>query len=162
MNLQLGKELAENHLDGDSNLPLRVAFALRCVERVAGLFEAADATRLLRQGLQLTENVPRSVTADAANELVGLQQLAAQSVVLASGHPGSLSIDGAGHAAVSATYALSKALNGRALDAANYAAYASVYSYASYAVTNPDAFASEYRWQVECLSQMLTPAVPSH
>ena len=64
-------------------------------------------------------------------------------------------MDGSGYAAVSASYAVSLALAGRALDAADYAAYAKVYSYASYAVTEPDAYAEEYQWQVNRLRQIL-------
>ena len=58
-------------------------------------------------------------------------------------------IDGTAHAAVSATYAVVNALAGRALDAASYAAYATVYAYGGYAVNDPQSFEAEFAWQVE-------------
>ena len=67
----------------------------------------------------------------------------------ANSHRGSNSIDGTAHAAVSATYAVANALAGRALDAASYAAYATVYAYGGYAVNDPQSFEAEFAWQVE-------------
>ena len=61
---------------------------------------------------------------------------------------------GLAHAAVSATYAVANALAGRALDAASYAAYASVYAYGGYAVNDPSAFESEFDWQVRTLREL--------
>ncbi|MCY1562156.1 hypothetical protein D9M68_995120 [compost metagenome] len=46
---------------------------------------------------------------------------------------------------MSATYAVSQAVAGRALQAA---AYATVYADGGYAVTDPEAFAEEFAWQV--------------
>ena len=43
---------------------------------------------------------------------------------------------------------------GRALDAASYAAYASVYAYGGYAVNDPSSFEPEYAWQAEQLRQL--------
>ena len=80
---------------------------------------------------------------------------------LASGHRGSNSIDGTAHAAVSATYAAAKATAGRALDAASYAAYASVYAYSGHAVNDPSAFADEFRWQAEKLRALSQTEVPA-
>lgn len=78
-----------------------------------------------------------------------LERTAAEAAVLATAHRGSVSIDGTAHAAVSATHAVARALAGRVLEAADYAAYAMVYSYSCAAVTDPSAYADEYRWQVE-------------
>lgn len=69
-------------------------------------------------------------------------------------HRGSNSIDGSAHAAVSATYAVANALAGRALEATSYAAYASVYSYSGYAVTEPAAFEDEFAWQVDKFKEL--------
>jgi len=60
-------------------------------------------------------------------------------------------MDGSGHAAVSATYAVANALAGRALETADYAAYAVVYDYGAYAVSDPSAFEAEFEWQVAAL-----------
>lgn len=58
------------------------------------------------------------------------------------------------HAAVSATYALANALAGRAVEAASYAAYASVYAYGGYAVADRSAFEPELTWQLEELRRL--------
>mgnify|MGYP000290624806 CR=1 FL=1 len=44
---------------------------------------------------------------------------------------------------------------GKALDAADYAAYSTVYGYGGYAVNDPDAFAPEHGWQVSTLKTLL-------
>ena len=68
---------------------------------------------------------------------------------LANQHRGSKSIDGCGHAAVSASYAVANAVNGKALQAASYAAYAKVYADGGYgAVADREAFEPEFSWQV--------------
>mgnify|MGYP007093076054 CR=1 FL=1 len=43
----------------------------------------------------------------------------------------------------------------QALDAADYAAYSTVYGYGGYAVNDPDAFAPEHGWQVSTLKTLL-------
>ena len=78
-----------------------------------------------------------------------LQGASAEISRIANSHCGSGSIDGSAHAAVSATYAVAQALQGRALDAAAYAAYASVYAYGGYAISDPASFDDEFKWQVE-------------
>jgi len=87
---------------------------------------------------------------DAAFDALGLQILQ-----IANQHPGSRSLDGSQHAAVSATYALANAINGRALEAASYAAYSKVYGYGGYAVNDPDAFSEEYAAQVQILQDLI-------
>jgi len=85
-----------------------------------------------------------------------LEALATQATVLANKHQGSKSIDGCGHAAVSATYAVANALGGKARQAAEYAAYAVVYGQGGYgAVADRGSFASEFQWQVACLSSLV-------
>jgi hypothetical protein len=55
-----------------------------------------------------------------------------------------------GHAAVSATYAVAHALAGKALQAADYAAYAMVYGQGGYgAVADRESFGPEFRWHVD-------------
>ena len=88
--------------------------------------------------------------ADAQTLADAAKRLAA----LANAHRGSNSIDGSAHAAVSATYAAANALAGRALEAASYAAYAAVYAYGGYAVSDPAAFEEEHAWQARTLEAL--------
>ena len=81
-----------------------------------------------------------------------LQALASKMSIHASQHPGSKSLDGTRHAAVSATYALAKALSGQPVEAAAYAAYSTVYGYGGYAVSDSDSFAEVHTKQLELLS----------
>jgi hypothetical protein len=61
-------------------------------------------------------------------------------------------MNGCGHAAVSATYAVANAINGKALQAASYAAYATVYASGGYAaVADREAFEPEFAWQLAAL-----------
>ncbi len=66
----------------------------------------------------------------SANDFLPVPALANR---LANQHRGSKPIDGCGHAAVSATYAMANAVNGKALDAASHTANAQVYDNGSYA-----------------------------
>ena len=133
-------------LSDPRNTPLRLAFGLACVERVQHLLEqpgACDCVATLRAFVQGKTDRADLVTAE--------KEIAA----IANSHRGSNSIDGSAHAAVSATYAAANALAGRALEAAGYAAYAAVYAYGGYAVSDPSAFESEYAWQVEKFRELL-------
>lgn len=118
----------------------RWRFGLACVRRVRHLLEQED----VRAVADVLEAYVGG-TADAP----ALAEAAARAAELATRHRGSVSVDGTAHAAVSATHAVAKALAGRALEAADYAAYAMVYAYACHAVTDPAAYAAEYAWQVE-------------
>ena len=124
---------------------LRVAFAAACIDRVRHLLEQPRA-------LALAEAL-----AQAAREGRGfadLQHFAQEAAEVARSHPGSRSLDGGGHSAVSATHALAKALAGRELEAADYAAYAAVYAYGGYAVADLQSFEPEHAWQVDCLRRL--------
>lgn len=129
------------------NERIRLAFGLACARRVEHLLEDADARECLEifatmlQGSFLREDMTK---------------LANRADQLANRHAGSRSIDGVGHAAVSATYACAKAIAGRARQAAEYAAYASVYGQGGYGATSdPASFEPEYRWQAERLKALL-------
>jgi len=126
--------------------PLRLAFGHACVERVRHLLEDADVLRCL------------DVLGDVVAGRAGSAELAAAcgaAARLASRHPGSKSIDGCGHAAVSASYAVAKALEGQALQAASYAAYATVYAQGgAAAVAERESFAPEFGWQCERLAAL--------
>ena len=60
---------------------------------------------------------------------------------------------------MSATYAVASALAGKALRAAEYAAYAAVYGQGGYgAVSDPASFDIEHAWQADCLARCALPA----
>lgn len=128
---------------------LRLAFGLACAERIAYLLLDPRATAAIA--------VLRACVEGRATE-AELQAACTEVAAVARSHPGSQSIDGAAHAAVSATHAVAHALAGRALDAASYAAYAAVYAYSGSAVTDPSAFDGEFRWQVRELEWLASEA----
>ncbi len=146
---RLARELA---LDAPEQAHLRHAFAHACVARVRHLLEDAQVTACLDGFAEWLAG-----DRDDACRLA----LAAQAAALANHHPGSRSIDGCGHAAVSATYAVARALAGDARQAADYAAYATVYAQGgSAAVADRDSFESEFRWQARCLEQLAATKTP--
>jgi hypothetical protein len=146
MNDTLDRLARELHLDDAAHERLRLVFGHDCVERVRHLLEDPRAVVAL-DGLAafLAGRLDRA----------GLDALAAQAAELAGHHPGSKSIDGCGHAAVSATYAVAKALAGRAREAADYAAYATVYAQGgASAVAERESFSTEFAWQAERLAAL--------
>lgn len=150
MNQALARLAREVQLQEPQQCSLRLAFGLACVQRVEHLLEDPAALACLAV---LRDKVSAGVAADvwdAARERAAL---------VANQHRGSNSIDGAAHAAVSATYALANALAGKALEAASYAAYAAVYGYGGYAVNDPDAFTGEFEWQVSVLKHLAETSV---
>ena len=130
---------------------LRLAFAYACVERVRHLLEDSNVIGCLEV---LAEYL------DGRATRLQLESAAADAVALADRHQGSRSLDGVGHAAVSASYAVALALRGRAGGAADYAAYAIVYGGGGYgAVSDLDSFVPEKSWQVARLGE-LASALP--
>jgi hypothetical protein len=146
MNETLTDLAAECRLSDEANEALRLSFGLACASRVRHLLEDPRALAGL--------DVLRDYVAGGVDRAV-LQSAAAELKDVANRHRGSNSIDGSAHAAVSATYAVANALAGRALEAAGYAAYATVYAYGGYAVNDPSAFAPEHAWQVAELGRLL-------
>jgi hypothetical protein len=146
MNQALERLAAELDLSAPAQERLRLAFARECVLRVAHYLEDAEMVdclaglgRFLDGGLRRDE----------------LDALAARAAEVANHHPGSRSLDGSGHAAVSASYAVANALAGKALQAADYAAYAAVYGGGGYgAVADRASFEPEFAWQVDCLARL--------
>ncbi|MDP3798019.1 MAG: hypothetical protein Q8R06_12855 [Polaromonas sp.] len=146
MNRELSRLAAAVGLDEPDREPLRLAFGLACARRVEHLLEDPRAAQCLSVLQAFVDGTADHATLERAS-----QEIAA----VANSHRGSNSLDGAAHAAVSATYATANALAGRALEAAGYAAYAAVYGYGSYAVADPSAFDGEFAWQVEQLKTLL-------
>ena len=146
MNTALDRLAKRVELHAPSNEGLRLEFGYACALRVKHfLEEPAVAECLLGLGQYLSGSLSRAI----------LEQLAAEAARLANHHQGSKSIDGCGHAAVSATYAVANALAGKALSAAEYAAYATVYGQGGYgAVADRESFEPEFAWQVQCLASL--------
>ena len=85
---------------------LKLAFAHECVERVRHLLEDETVARCLDTlGDYVKGQVDRGT----------LDRAASEAATLANQHQGSRSLDGVGHAAVSASYAVANALAGRAV-----------------------------------------------
>lgn len=133
-------------LDVPSNERLRLEFGYACALRVKHfLEEPAVADCLLGLGQYLAGAAGRTE----------LDRLAKEAARLARRHQGSQSIDGSGHAAVSASYAVANALAGKARQAAEYAAYAAVYGQGGYgAVSDRESFEPEFQWQAACLASL--------
>ena len=127
---------------------LKLAFGRECAERVRHFLEDETVVRCLDTlGAYVTGKTDRGTFDLAVSE----------AAALANRHPGSRSLDGVGHAAVSASYAVANALAGRAVQAADYAAYAVVYSGGGYgAVCDPESFIPEETWQLAALEQLAT------
>ena len=125
---------------------LKLAFARERVERVRHLLEDESVAHCLDT---LAEYVKGGADRNA------LDQAAAEAAALANQHQGSRSLDGVGHAAVSASYAVANALAGRVVQAADYAAYAAVYGDGGYgAVCDPESFVAERNWQLATLERL--------
>jgi len=148
MNTELERLASRIALATPEARELSLRFGLACARRVEHLLEEPEAVALL--GI-LGQYVSGQVSEEKLN--VASQQAAA----VANRHRGSKSIDGCGHAAVSATYGLSKALQGKAVEAAQYCAYAAIYAAGGYAaVADREAFEPEFTWQVQCLQALAT------
>ena len=148
MNAELTQLASTLRLAAPESRELALKFSLACALRVEHLLEEPEVIGCLRV-------LERYVNGEANPEC--LAKAAQQAALLANRHRGSQSIDGCGHAAVSASYGVSKAVAGRALDAAQYCAYASVYASGGYAaVAEPDAFEPEFSWQLAYLKSLAT------
>ena len=147
MNHALERLARAHRLESPENERLRLEFAYACALRVRHLLEdPAVAECLAALGQFLDGAIDRS-------RFDGEVQRAN---MLANQHQGSKSLDGCGHAAVSASYAVANALAGKVLQAADYAAYAMVYGQGGYgAVADRESFEPEFQWQGSCLASLL-------
>jgi hypothetical protein len=153
MNQALEQLASSIGLSADGSERLRLAFGYACAARVEHLLEQPEVADCLRV---LGEYVGGGVCKEA------LQSAKGEAERLANRHRGSNNIDGCGHAAVSASYAVANALNGRALQAASYAAYAMVYSGGGYAaVAERVAFEAEFAWQLGVLADLAAAVRPA-
>lgn len=146
MNEALDRLARQLDLAAPANERLRLEFGNACTLRVKHLLEEAA---VLEQLATLAQYLQGGLTR------AQLESAATEAVRLANQHQGSKSMDGCGHAAVSATYAVANALSGKAVQAAEYAAYASVYGQGGYgAVSDFESFQPEFAWQVSCLASL--------
>lgn len=150
MNLELEKLVKAAKLDGTDNEPLRLELGLLFVERIEQQLERDEALDALKKFKVLVRE---------SYDPVKLKQLAQDSLLIANHHPGSTSIDGTQHSAVSATYALANAINGKVLEAAAYAAYSKIYGYGGYALNDPSSFEEEYKAQVAIFKRRIPTAI---
>lgn len=147
MNQQLEQMAQASQLMAEPMRQVSLVFCLACAERVRHLLEDAQVLQCL--------NEFKACVQSGVNEPLR-QEIAQRAAQLANHHAGSKSIDGCGHAAVSATYGVANALAGKALVAASYCAYATVYASGGYAaVADAQAFEAEFTWQVEQLQRLL-------
>ena len=110
MNTALEELASKIALDDPSRERLRLQFGFSCVSRIEQLLEEPDVVECLAVFRRyLGGKVERSA----------FEQAQATANRLANQHRDSKSIDGCGHAAVSASYAVAKAINGKALQAAS-------------------------------------------
>jgi hypothetical protein len=126
---------------------LRLAFGYECVRRIEHLLEEPGVIECLHVlgSYVCSEREPQ-----------GFSETQQKAERLANQHRGSKSLDGCGHAAVSASYEVANAVNAKPLQAASYAAYAKVYADGGYAaVAVPEAFEPEFLWQVGALSTLV-------
>ena len=145
MNAALESQLRHAGLLADDQWRVQAAISIALVERVRHLLEDDAVIACLDDAQAWVRR---------AGSRAELKALADRAAGLARSHPGSRSIDGTAHAAVSATHAVAAALKPHVLDAANYAAYAAVYAYSASAVTQPEAFASEHAWQARVAARL--------
>lgn len=149
MNDALDQLAASIGLTALGNESLRLAFGRACVARVRHLLEEPEVELCLAVLGQFVDGKAGRDELDTAR---------AAAVRLANSHRGSASIDGCGHAAVSASYAVANALQGKALEAASYAAYATVYAQGgSAAVADRASFEPEFSWQCATLRSLAGP-----
>jgi hypothetical protein len=150
VNTELDQVASELNLSAPESRKLAMSFGLACANRVEHLLDEPAA-------LDCLQILERYVAGSATEE--SLAEAAKAAARLANQHQGSRSIDGCGHAAVSATYGVSMAVAGKAVEAAQYCAYAAVYAAGGYAaVAERGAFASEFEWQVQRLKALAAVA----
>lgn len=151
MNQQLETFAKSISLSSPENERLRLEFGYACAKRIEHLLEEPEVVECLGLlGKYLEGTVDASVLARAQKDADRL----------ANQHRGSKSIDGCGHAAVSASYAIANAVNGKAIQAASYAAYAMVYADGGYgAVAQREAFDGEFSWQLNKLAALSADSI---
>jgi hypothetical protein len=161
MSPELDRLLAGLSPPTPNTLALRLRFGLRCCERVEHLLEDPAVLQALCNFRDVLSTSWRSSQdTPSATSLQPHEAIAVRLAALARSHPGSRSLDGVGHAAVSATLACAAAVAGRPRQAAEYTAYAMVYGQGGHgATTDAEAFAPEEAWLAAQLAALLPAEV---
>lgn len=147
MNKELRKLAEEVGLTNEDMESVCLDFCFACARRIHHLLESEET-------ITAYKDFEKYINGHLdKNEFVKLQT---QVLELANKHPGSTSLDGTKHSAVSATYALANAINKKPIEAAEYAAYAKTYGYGGYAVNDLDSYQEEYTEQIKILKDLLT------
>jgi len=146
MNSQLRVLVKESGLNEPTLDQVRFDFCFACITRICHLLEADESIKAYSE-FELYMNKLMSKP--------NFERLQKSILNIANQHPGSQSLDGARHSAVSATYALANAINGNAIATAEYAAYSKVYGYEGYAVNDLENYQDEYFIQVKILRDLI-------
>ena len=146
MNAELRALVKESGLNNPEMEAIRYKFCFACASRVAHLLELDEAIAAYKDFESYLNG-----ELDRAN----FEVLQKTILEIANKHPGSKSLDGTKHSAVSATYALANAINGNPVAAAEYAAYSKTYGYGGYAVSDLESYQEEYAEQVKVLRGLL-------
>ena len=152
MNAELRALVKELGLNNPEMEAIRYKFCFACASRVAHLLELDEAIAAYKDFESYLNG-----ELDRAN----FEVLQKTILEIANKHPGSKSLDGTKHSAVSATYALANAINGNPVAAAEYAAYSKTYGYGGYAVSDLESYQEEYAEQVKILKRLLDQQVSS-
>ena len=146
MNAELRALVKELGLNNPEMEAIRYKFCLACASRIAHLLE-------LNEAIAAYKDFESYLNGDL--DRAKFEALQKTILEIANKHPGSKSLDGTKHSAVSATYALANAINGNPVAAAEYAAYSKTYGYGGYAVSDLESYQEEYAEQVKILRGLL-------
>jgi len=146
MNAELRALVKELGLNNPEMEAIRYKFCLACASRIAHLLE-------LNEAIAAYKDFESYLNGDL--DRAKFEALQKSILEIANKHPGSKSLDGTKHSAVSATYALANAINGNPVAAAEYAAYSKTYGYGGYAVSDLESYQEEYAEQVRVLRGLL-------
>jgi hypothetical protein len=146
MNAELRALVKELGLNNPEMKAIRYKFCFACASRIAHLLELDEAIAAYKDFESYLNGELDRAKFDALQKTI---------LEIANKHPGSKSIDGTKHSAVSATYALANAINGNPVSAAEYAAYSKTYGYGGYAVSDLESYQEEYVEQVKILRGLL-------
>ena len=150
MNAELRALVKELGLNNPQMEAIRYKFCFACASRIAHLLEQDEAITAYKDfGSYLNGELDKQK----------FELLQKTILEIANKHPGSKSLDGTKHSAVSATYALANAINGNPVAAAEYAAYSKTYGYGGYAVSDLESYQEEYSEQVKILKRLLEERV---
>jgi hypothetical protein len=146
MNAELRALVKELGLNNPEMEAIRYKFCFACASRIAHLLELDEAITAYKDFESYLNGELDRAKFEALQKAI---------LEIANKHPGSKSLDGTKHSAVSATYALANAINGNLVAAAEYAAYSKTYGYGGYAVSDLESYQEEYLEQVKILWGLL-------